>query len=152
MTGWHLIGRASFWLGWPALFAYLYASQRTRVVIQADDSVLMVRGWLSSGHWLLPGGGLRRGEDPLDGVVREVQEETGVMLDVAAIQYLGRFRTTAGLRYTYHAFGVRLDEPPPVRPQKYEITDIAWLAMDEIKHNLRLEESTAKTLQAWFTR
>lgn len=37
--------------------------------------------------WNLPGGGLEKGEDPWDTVVREVKEETG--LDVEVVKLLG---------------------------------------------------------------
>jgi ADP-ribose pyrophosphatase YjhB (NUDIX family) len=39
------------------------------------------------GLWMVPGGGLKFGEDPLHGLVREVTEETG--LDVAPGELLG---------------------------------------------------------------
>ncbi len=41
-----------------------------------------------AGWWTLPGGGLEFGEDPLDGCLRELQEETGLLgtvLDLAGV-------------------------------------------------------------------
>ena len=35
-------------------------------------------GYPGAGRWTLPGGGLEHGEDPLDGLVREFHEETGL--------------------------------------------------------------------------
>jgi 8-oxo-dGTP diphosphatase len=34
---------------------------------------------VDAGRWTLPGGGLEFGEDPLDGVLRELEEETGLL-------------------------------------------------------------------------
>ena len=34
-----------------------------------------------AGHWFLPGGGLAHGEDPVDGLVREFEEETGLAVE-----------------------------------------------------------------------
>ena len=51
------------------------------VVTDAADSVLLVRASNRSdlrGRWFLPGGGLRHGEHPRDGVLRELAEETGL--------------------------------------------------------------------------
>ena len=48
---------------------------------EQDGAVLLTRIALNGpggGLWTLPGGGLDFGEDPLDGVVREVAEETGL--------------------------------------------------------------------------
>ena len=55
------------------LAAYVWCEQ--------DGAVLLTRIALNGpggGLWTLPGGGLDFGEDPLDGVVREVAEETGL--------------------------------------------------------------------------
>ncbi|NLT57118.1 MAG: NUDIX domain-containing protein [Actinomycetales bacterium] len=55
----------------------------------ADGAVLLVRASRRSdfaGHWFLPGGGVRHGEDPQETVVREVAEETGIGLEVAGLR------------------------------------------------------------------
>lgn len=53
------------------------------VCVDEDDRILLCRiapgyaiGW--EGHWTLPGGGLDHGEDPRDGAIRELMEETGL--------------------------------------------------------------------------
>jgi 8-oxo-dGTP diphosphatase len=45
-----------------------------------DEQLLLVRLTQSAARrlWTLPGGGLDHGEDPADGVVRELEEETGI--------------------------------------------------------------------------
>lgn len=45
--------------------------------------VLLIRHSYGSGNWMLPGGGLGRGEDPLDAALRELAEETGLALSGA---------------------------------------------------------------------
>jgi ADP-ribose pyrophosphatase YjhB (NUDIX family) len=51
---------------------------------RADGKLLLVEQRHSPG-WALPGGLLRRGEDPADGVVREVREEVGLAIDPAQL-------------------------------------------------------------------
>jgi len=68
--------------------------QRVRLAAYAwcerDGAVLLTRISVNGpggGLWTLPGGGLDFGEDPVDGVVREVDEETG--LDAVTGELLG---------------------------------------------------------------
>jgi len=68
------------------------AVQRARIGAygwcEADDAVLLVRiapGYPDPGRWTLPGGGVDFGEDPVDGVRREVEEETGLRVRVGAL-------------------------------------------------------------------
>lgn len=56
------------------------------VVTDADARLLLVRASARSdlrGRWFLPGGGLRHGEHPYDGVLRELTEETGLKVSLA---------------------------------------------------------------------
>ena len=61
------------------------------------------------GYWTLPGGGLEFGESPEDAVVREVEEETGLIVipnQVAAVDSIcDRTQATDfhGIRILYHA-------------------------------------------------
>ena len=55
-------------------------------VIWRGDELLLCRvavGNLGEGLWTLPGGGLDFGESPQDGVVREVEEETGLVAQIS---------------------------------------------------------------------
>ncbi|WP_213452798.1 NUDIX hydrolase [Rhizomonospora bruguierae] len=57
-------------------------------IIRDGDRVLLTRGSPQCefpGVWQLPGGGVGQGEHPADAVVREVGEETGLAVTVAAV-------------------------------------------------------------------
>jgi len=83
---------------------------------------------------MLPGGGLHRGETPELGAVREVREETGISLDPAQ---LVKLKTTTqsirGIKSTLHFFVARLEQPLPVRPQRGEISAVAWFTLENLR-------------------
>jgi 8-oxo-dGTP diphosphatase len=63
-------------------------------VIERDGLVLLAR-WIGSDppRWTLPGGGLDHGEDPREGAVREVEEETGYRVELRKLLTVESFRT-----------------------------------------------------------
>jgi 8-oxo-dGTP diphosphatase len=62
-------------------------------VVERDGAVLLAR-WFGSTppRWALPGGGLDHGEDPRDGAVREVAEETGYRVQLRRLLTVESFR------------------------------------------------------------
>jgi 8-oxo-dGTP pyrophosphatase MutT (NUDIX family) len=55
------------------------------LALQRSDGTLLLVEQRHSLGWALPGGLLRRGELPSDGLAREVEEEVGITLDPAAL-------------------------------------------------------------------
>jgi len=51
------------------------------LAFDGEGRVLLVRHSYGTGNWMAPGGGLRRGEDPLRAGPRELREETGCALE-----------------------------------------------------------------------
>lgn len=51
------------------------------LALQREDGMLLLVEQRHSPGWALPGGLLRRGELPVDGLVREVEEEVGLRVD-----------------------------------------------------------------------
>lgn len=113
-------------------------------VVVADGRLLLTQ--LAShtgaaGRWNLPGGGLDPGESPIDGVVREVAEETGQvvdevrLVDVMTQHWVGR--SPRGLE-DYHA--VRLLHTArcerPTRPVVHDVggstSDARWVPLDAL--------------------
>ncbi|TXS55174.1 NUDIX hydrolase [Streptomyces sp. t39] len=83
-------------------------------VCTRDDQVLLARWVARDGtkRWTLPGGGMEHGEDPIDTVVREVEEETGYRAEITALlgidsvrrsypRRLGALADFQGLRIVY---------------------------------------------------
>lgn len=131
---WDILGKILVIGGWPFLFFYLRTGKRTRLLLVADNSILVVRGWLSSdGKWGLPGGGLHRGEDPAEGVCRELHEETGVRLTPSKLKPLGVFHTGRyGLNFTYYGFTAKLDQPLTPTIKGLEIAEARWVEISRL--------------------
>lgn len=125
---WQKLGVIAFYLAWPALWLYLRWSTRTRIVVVADRKLLVVQGWLSDGRWSLPGGGLHRGEDPLQGVIRELREEAGIMVAAADVRCLAdEALRIHGLRFRCIYYAAQLEQLPRIHPQRFEILTAEWL-------------------------
>lgn len=132
---WAGLGQLTYWLTWPALWLYLNGSQRTRLLLVCGDEVLVLRGWPGDGRWGLPGGGLHRREVPVDGLLREVREETGLQLSAGQLKSVGQAAARENkISFSYHGFVCRLrpQDKPELKLQRPEIVEAAWRSLKEV--------------------
>lgn len=131
---WKGIGSSLGWILWPLLCLYLQGSKRTRVLILYRDEVLLVKGWLGNNRWALPGGGLQRNENPTEGALREMYEETGIEANATELQEIFQNLSIKLRFYSYsiYAFKIELNHRPTLRRQKNEISALNWLKISEI--------------------
>jgi ADP-ribose pyrophosphatase YjhB (NUDIX family) len=102
-----------------------------QALVERDGMLLLVRRALDPGRgkWDLPGGFLREGEHPADGLLRELREETG--LDVALGPFVGVWldpyegRTVLGLTYAGTA-------APGAGRAADDVAQLAWFRPDEL--------------------
>lgn len=75
------------------------------VVVRDDDEILLARSPTADGgqEWVLPGGGMEHGEDPLDTAIREVEEETGYRAEMITLLGVDSHRTTLGATVDHHS-------------------------------------------------
>jgi 8-oxo-dGTP pyrophosphatase MutT (NUDIX family) len=147
---WAVCGRLAFWASWPALAFYLRGSRRTRVLVVQGEKVLVTKAWLGDGRWLLPGGGLHRGEVALDGVRRELREETGLVLPPATFQYKGEFVFQShGFRFNYRLFIALINNPGPLKKRPLEIAELAWLPPGRL-NDRNAAPDVLQALRAWL--
>lgn len=106
------------------------------VVIESGRALLVKRGSSPlKGEWSIPGGTLELGETCLDGVKRELNEETGLIVRVGGlIEVFERIVPDENGRLKYHF--VILDylcgvESGTARAGS-DVTDVAWAREDEL--------------------
>ena len=94
------------------------------VVTDAADRVLLLRQRHHRDGLTLPGGLLRRGEDPADALRREVAEEVGIFTDVQrpAAVVVDPARRRVDLIFAAHFAG----DPAAVRPDAQEVVEVCW--------------------------
>jgi 8-oxo-dGTP diphosphatase len=90
--------------GTPRRSVLVRAPQRLAayaLIVDPTGQVLLARqpdGRGRLGPWILPGGGVEHGEHPEQAVIREVREETGLPVQVGALQDVISELTTVGRR------------------------------------------------------
>jgi 8-oxo-dGTP pyrophosphatase MutT (NUDIX family) len=100
------------------------------VLRRQDGRVLMVEQ-RHTGGWALPGGLLRRSEEPVEGLVREVSEEIGVHLDSAQLPSPTAV-VDASARRVDLGFVLDADDQKPRREDEVEVLRLGWFALDEL--------------------
>jgi len=151
----HIVKRLRFYVSWPWLWLYFASAERARVIIWDDRGrALLVQGkwmlWYDDPGLSLPGGGLRRGEDPAAGAVRELAEELGLKIAPQELRPLGITRIHEhGIAYNAHLFAARLQAAPALHLQHSEIVDAQWYTPKELtKFPLKPEVQRALELSA----
>ncbi len=119
-----------------------------------NGKILMLKRSLNShqgGLWTAaPGGKLEPGETPLEAVVREVREETGIELDPGKLVSKGSYFCSFGdIEYLLHLFFVRLSALPSLTIDPKEHTESLWATVEEA-HRMPLMRGGTECLHAVF--
>ena len=121
--------------GGPGIYGVVHFANLAAGVVVLDDRdrVVLVgqhRYTLDEWSWEIPEGGIPPGETPLDGIRRELREETGVeaaeWLELGRVHLSNSITDEAGILYlaTHLTEGIAAPEPT-------EQLEIQWLPFDE---------------------
>ena len=99
----------------------------------AGEILLIRNSYGNSALFVLPGGGIRRRENPEDAALREVREEVG--LQVAELTLVGIYESGAeGKRDRVHLFKARAQGAPSV--DSIEVEEARFFAPNDLPDNV----------------
>ena len=109
------------------------ANNGVRCVLRHGESVLLVRHTYGDTRWMLPGGRMRRHEEPIAAARREMSQELGATFAgwrsigslPARSGYRRRSRQDAFRRHTTH-YVEATASAPQLRPRTAELHDVGW--------------------------
>lgn len=117
------------------------------VVTNLGGDVLLLKHSYGPAVWALPGGGLNRGEDPLEAARREMREELGIelgrLVSVAVIE-----EVLSGSPHTAHLFTGVCDRQP--RPDGREVIEARFFPPHSLPEPLG--RHTRSRIMAWKAR
>lgn len=97
-----------------------------------DDIILMLLNNRSPQKWNLPGGGIGLGELPVDAGVRELGQETGVIVSSSDLTRVGSFvfRERYGIVYLYEYRWCFIGTLP--KHSCHEVAESQWMSIEKI--------------------
>ena len=145
-----MFGSILFWLAWPVWSVYFHVSpKRSRVLVVCGGEVLLVKAWLSTGKLMLAGGGAKPSETMEASAVRELKEEVGIEAAETALRPVGEFlHREYGLRYHASCFVLELDDKPPIKLRRPEISQAKWYKFNQIRGHM-LDSDAAFALKQY---
>lgn len=118
------------------LYSRITRQQRARVLVRDQKgNVLLVWERIGLNRWGLAGGGIKRGELPVEAAARELGEELGLICDPGRLEFVGFFaRTKTGIGYDAHVFVVTIAgmEASQATPKSLELVDVRWFPADAL--------------------
>jgi 8-oxo-dGTP diphosphatase len=143
----------------PACGFVVYAGSKataSALVVDHEGRLLLGRRAAEPfhGRWDTPGGFLEEGEHPLDGLRRELREETGLEID--PVDFVGVWMDRYGGDSTAQAtlnlyWTARVVSGDPVPAD--DVSELAWFAPDELPPPEETAfENVPKVLAAWRAR
>jgi 8-oxo-dGTP pyrophosphatase MutT (NUDIX family) len=114
------------------------------VIERPDGAILLVRQEYRR-RWGIPGGLVKRGEEPTDAARREVFEEVGIAIELIGEPAVVVDTQPQRIDIVFRGRPVTLAELDHLRPTSPEISQVAWFRPDELPE---LQVETASALVA----
>jgi 8-oxo-dGTP pyrophosphatase MutT (NUDIX family) len=120
------------------VFFLIVRSRRSRIIVRNEKGeILLVRGWLGLHEWALPGGGVERGETPLEAAKRELEEEVGIT--DTELEFLGEKHMGTVAKYRGFLFAAEVKSDYKAKEYRYrqlEILEARWFPVDKLPEHV----------------
>ncbi|GAB4236093.1 MAG: hypothetical protein Tsb0021_15750 [Chlamydiales bacterium] len=104
--------------------------------LEFQQNLLLLKrspGKVEGERWGVPAGKLEKGEEPLQAIIRETYEETGVLLSDESVHFLKEvYIRKPQVDYSYCMFYVRLKEYPKII-LNHEHTEYQWININKVQ-------------------
>lgn len=128
------LGKVSFISTYPLTLLALRGSHRSRVFIYNNSGeILVLKTWHGMNKWGLPGGGIKKDENPGQGASREIAEELGIKIVPKLLKFVKTIEYNhLGIRMKLSLFTVHFTDQPSVRLGWHEISEAQWIKPDQL--------------------
>lgn len=103
--------------------------------IEYENQLLFLRhnaNKFQENNWGIPGGKIEKGELLIEGVIREVFEETGIILSAQQLLEVGQVNIDYAEKiYIFHMFAVRITKKPKIQLNATEHEEFKWVTFEE---------------------
>ena len=144
------LGKIIGFIGRPLIRVQINGSRRARALIMVGPEVLLVRHPYLRQILELPGGALKKDEEPLTALRRELEEELALSLPPAAFSFLMETDYKVdGLDVTYRAYvyAAKLAQKPAIKPHRLELLEARWCDINNLDEPL--DHLAAKALSTF---
>lgn len=123
-----------------------------KAIIVREEKVLLTRDPRTPEYWELPGGRLNVDEKPEDGLIRELKEELGVIVDVSEVVFLKQFLqgNEEAKRALVVVYKATISPNAELSVDSREICEVGWFTKQEID-SLKLFPEHQEALGEFFS-
>jgi 8-oxo-dGTP pyrophosphatase MutT (NUDIX family) len=132
----------------PFIWFAIKGSTRAYVVVLAEDNVLLTKNWLGlHKKWRLPGGGVKKSEDPIVAAERELYEEVGLKIDKNKLTALNFDPIKVSKTFKANIYLIEFSTKMAINRNQNELSDAQWIPLVKI-NELNVSQEVAEALRA----
>ncbi len=146
-----IIGKIIYLVSYPVILLIIRNSKRVYGAIIYQNQILVTKNWLGfQNTWRLPGGGLKKNESELVGLIREANEEVGI--NIPKEQWsLVLSNQKHKKNFLYSVYICRLNSLPKLRIDQKEILEAKFIEIDSLTADSNVSEPLEITVTRLMT-